>query len=319
MKHLTKIIVLLALLVALLPVSAIFAQGGETPIGRGVVDTRGGTGVYAEASINSEIVASLEPGAAVMVYEEEGLWVRTELGWILASNLTIGPAPVNLQGVASTRSNFAIRAEPSLSAEVVTTLPSGSVVGVMELTELWAKVYDGEHIGYAFVADLELSEPTSQLTDVVQRAATTATRNETAVRAEPNLSAEVTAAVPTGSTGKVYAFSDNGLFAFVALDDGNSGWIFTSDLEIAPKIYGFGTLNAGPVNFRDAPDGTVLNVLSFGSSLELLGQSADGAWINVTYQGSIFIGGESVDNPTGWVSSRYVDSETDLSTLPVTE
>ena len=318
MNRLVKIVLVVALMLAVLPISSIFAQGGgETPIAQGVDNTGEGAPIYAEASIYADVVAQSEPGAVWMVYEEDGLWVRVDGGWTLASNLDIGPAHVDLEGVAGTRTDFAIRAYPMVTSDVIATLPTGSTVGVYVIQGLWAGVYDGDHVGWAFAADLDLGEPGAQLTEVVQRQGVVVS-DVMAIRVEDSPTAEAVGTVENGESATVYGLNDNGLFAFVNAG-GTLGWVFTSDMELSDKVYGLGSLNAGPVNFRDAPDGVAVNVLEFGTGLYLLGQSEDGAWVKVKVQGTVFISGEGVENPIGWVGAGLVDSDSDLSGLPVVE
>lgn len=315
MNRLVKIVLVLTLMLAVLPISGILAQDGETPIAQGVDNTGEGAAVYAEPSIYADVVAQSTPGAVWMIYEEDGLWVRVDGGWTLASNLDISAAHVDLEGTANTNTDFAIRDVPFVTGNVVATMPGGSTVGVFVIDGLWAGVYDGDHIGWAFVADLDLSEPSAQLTQVVQRQGEVVS-DVMAIRADDSPQAEAIATVEHGEIVTVYAISDNGLFAFVN-DGGHTGWAFVSDMDISDKVYGLGTINAGPTNFRDAPDGVAVNRVAFGDGVYILGQSEDGAWLKVKLQGSLFIDGESVSNPTGWVGAGLVD--TDAHDLPVVE
>lgn len=317
MNRLAKIVLVVALMLAVLPISGILAQDGETPIAQGTDNTGEGAPVYAEASIYADVVAQSTPGAVWMIYEEDGLWVRVDGGWTLASNLDISSAHVDLEGTAATRSDFAIRATPEVSGEVIATLPSGSTVGVFEIDGLWAHIYDGDHLGWAFAADLEFGEPSAQLTQVVQRQGEVVS-DVLAIRETASPQAEAVGTVEHGESVAVYAFSDNGLFAFVN-GGGTTGWAFTNDLDLTDKVYGLGTINSAQINFRDAPDGTSINFVFGGDGVYLLGQSEDGAWLKVKLQGSMFINGVSESNPTGWVGAGLVDSDADLSGLPVAE
>ncbi len=315
MNRLVKIVLVLALMLAVLPISGIFAQDGGTPIAQGVDNTGEGAAIYAEPSIYADVVAQSTPGAVWMIYEEDGLWVLVDGGWTLASNLDISAAQVDLEGTANTRTDFAIRETPFVTSDVIATMPGGSTVGVFVIDGLWAGVYDGDHLGWAFAADLDLSEPSAQLTQVVQRQGEVVS-DVMAVRVDASPQAEALTTVEAGEVATIYAFSDNGLFAFVNAG-GHTGWAFASDMEVSDKVYGLGTINAGPANFRDAPDGVAVNRVGAGDGVYILGQSEDGAWIKVKYQGSMFIDGAEVSNPTGWVSAGLVD--TDASDLPVVE
>jgi hypothetical protein len=150
MNRFAKLILLVTLVIAVaVPMSGIFAQGDELPVKQGTVIAEGGTALYAEPDINSEIVGKVEVGETVYIYEESGLFVRLEGGWTLASQLEVGAAHVNMQSAVDTRAtDLAIRNEPSITADVIKTLPTGSMVGVMVIDGLWAQVYDGEVVGW---------------------------------------------------------------------------------------------------------------------------------------------------------------------------
>ena len=311
----------LAFVMAVLPASVGLAQDGEIPIAQGIVNTDEGIGIYAEPSIHSDVVDRRDPGAILMIYEQDGLWVRVGDGWVIASGLDIGPAKVDLQATVDTRStDMAVRELPTVSSPVVQTLPAGTVVGVLELQDLFAKVYDGEDIGWAFVADLALEEPGADLTDLVQRAGvTTARSTEVALRVAPDIQADTVTTVEADVPVAVLADDESGLFSFVTLQDGTAGWVFNSNLEVNDRVYARGRINAGPTNFREAPDGTAFNRLPFGAEVLLLGQNEDGDWLKVRYTGSIFIEGDEVSGAEGWVSASLVDTEYDISSLPVVE
>ena len=325
MKQLLKLIVaslvLATLVIALQPATAILAQGDEFPIAQGVVRARNGTPIYAEPDIYSETVGMVANGDVLDIYELEGLYARVDGGWVIAGVLNIGPAHVNLQGVAETRSDFAIRATPDISGEVLKTVPSGTVLGVITLDGLFAQVYDGDILGWAFVSDLALSEPTADLTDFAQSSAVTRARSEIAVRAEADITAEVLSTTTAGLPARVLAMSEDHLFAYVMLEDGTTGWVFTANLTIQPRAVARGTLNSGPVNFRETPadDGFVLNYLPFNGEVLLLGRTEDGAWLKVRYPGEIFVAGESLVGAEGWISADVFDTDYDLANLPVVE
>ena len=89
MNRVVKIVLLTALVLAVMPVVGIFAQGG-TPTAQGTVISDG-AGIYAEASISAEIVGSLEAGETVLIYSESGLFSEVDGGWVLTSNLAVFP------------------------------------------------------------------------------------------------------------------------------------------------------------------------------------------------------------------------------------
>lgn len=332
MKRMIKLVLLAVMVLAVaLPVGNILAQGdGEIPIAQGTVIQEDGTGIYAEPDINSEIVGRLDGGAVVNIYEESGLFVRTDEGYVIASALEIGPAHVFLKGVANTTSDFAIRAEPEITSDVLATLPTGSVVGVLEIDGRWALVFDGDHIGYAFVADLDLSEADAELTELAASPGTATTNSAVALRAEPNITADAVATLEDAAHVQVLAYDDSGRFAFVRGDDGSAGWAFVINFDISPRAVARGVFTTGPVNFLDAPaaDATILNYLPFNASVLVLGRSEDGEFLKIRYPGPVFIdtdgdgSREETQGAEGWVNTLTVDitaPELDVESLPVVE
>jgi hypothetical protein len=332
MKRMIKLVLLAVMVLAVaLPVGNIFAQGDdELPIAQGTVNQDDGTGIYAEPDINSEIVGRLDGGETVLIYEEDGLFVRIADGYVVASALDIGAAQVYLKGVANTTSDFAIRAEPSISGDVLATLPTGSVVGVLEIDGRWVRVFDGDHLGYSFLADLDLSDADVDVADLASSPGTASTNSAVAIRETPEITGEPITTVEDGSSLQVLAYDESGRFAFVRADDGTTGWAFVINLDISPRGVARGTFNQGPVNFLDAPtaDATILNYLPFNGNVLVLGRSEDGDFLKVRYPGPVFIDTdgdgtrEEVQGAEGWVNTLTVDivaPELDVESLPVVE
>ncbi len=329
MNRLLRGFVLTLLIVSSLLTSAlVFGQGGGVPSNQGVVTkTDGDLGIYAEPNIGSEVLGTAPNGAVVDIFGIDGLWAEVSYegvsGYALASDLVIGPAHVNLQGVAATQSDIALRTGQDIQADVVATVPSGGLVGIMQIDGVWALVYDGDHVGWTFANQLEISEPTSDLTDLVQSQAVAVSSDDSAVavRAEPNISAESVGVLENGAAAAVVATSDNGLFSYVVAE-GVSGWAFTSSLEITPRGRAHATVAAGPANLREegSKDSAQVTLLEFGTPLLLLSRNEAGDWLYVRVQSEVYLGGELTSGFEGWISASLVDAgEFDLTTLPLFE
>jgi uncharacterized protein YgiM (DUF1202 family) len=327
MKRLLCITLLTVLvLTSVLTAALVFAQGGGYPINQGVVaKNEGELGIYAEADINSALVGTVPNGETVDIFSISGLFAQVTYGdlsgWALVSDLEVGPAHVNLQGTADTRSDFAIRETADLQANIVATLPSGSLLGVLLIDDRWAYVYDGQHLGWAFVSDLALSEPTADLADLVQSQAVTRSPGDTAiaVRAEPNVSADAVTTLEAGTAVSVAAYDDTGRFAYIVTEAGN-GWAFVANLTITPRGLARATVARGPANLREeaARDSGQITLLAFDTPLLLLSRNEDSSWLYVRVMAPYFIGGEETSGFEGWISASLIDAgEFDLSTLPV--
>jgi hypothetical protein len=158
----------------------------------------------------------------------------------------------------------------------------------------------------------------ADVADLVQSSAMTITArgNDIAFRTEPNIQSDVVAVIPADTAVHVLAY--DGLFVLAMLEDGTVGWTFATSLDIQERAFARGTLNAGPVAFRETADGKTLNNLGYASEVLLMGRNEDGSWLQVRYPGSIFVSGEEIVNPVGWISADFVDTEYDVMMLPVT-
>lgn len=325
MNRLLRGFVLTLLIVSSLLTSAlVFGQGGGVPSNQGVVTKNDGDlGIYAEPNIGSEVLGTAPNGAVVDIFGIDGLWAEVSYegvsGYALTSDLEIGPAHVNLQGVAGTRSDIALRVEPDIQADVVATLPSGSLLGIIEIDGVWALAYDGDHLGWTFTNVLDISEPTADLADLVQSQAVTTTRGDTAValRAAPEISADTVTTLEADVPVAVIA--RDGVFSYVISDAGN-GWAFNANLSITPRGRARATVAAGPANLREegSKDSAQITLLEFGTPLLLLSRNEAGDWLYVRVQSEQYLGGELTSGFEGWISASLVDAgEFDLTTLPV--
>jgi uncharacterized protein YgiM (DUF1202 family) len=310
MKQTLRVFLLLALVLALvIPASIALGQdGGAIALEQGVV-AADVLAVRAEASISAEVVGTVASGEVVDVLEHGDTFslVRYEdlEGWAFTGDLDIRPAQVNLDGVAGTRSNLAVRAEPSISADTVAALPSGSHVQVLILDGLWAYVNTGEALGYVFLQDLDLSTDTFYSDNFLQDTVVASARSAVAVRAEPSLSADAITTLESGDEASVLFYSEDGLWAFMWLGD-QGGWAFTSNLDVVQgRALGTGTTTENRLNLRSAPDTSdsdnIVAQLPLGAELLILGTNEDGTWYNVRFEGD-----------EGWVSSEFVETDLDF-------
>lgn len=304
-------IALLVAILVLLPVSTVFGQDGEFAFQQGVVNTAEAMPIRAEQSLSAEVLGQVAPGEVVDVYEVDGIWAWVSYedveGWTFAADLDLRDAQVDLSGevVADV---LAVRAEKSISADTVDTVEGGEMVGVLVLTETWAYVYTGDALGWAFNGDLALSEDTFYVDNFLKDMAAVAS-DVLAVRAEPSIGADVLFTLEHGDM--VDVMYEEGIFSYVWYGD-EGGWAFSADLDVTqPRAYGVGVPTDLRVNFRSEPDTSdnynIITQLPEGTEVLLLGQTEDGTWLNVRYEGE-----------EGWVSTELIETEYDVTMLPVT-
>lgn len=320
MKRAWSIVLLVALMVAVvLPAGVAVGQSSSPVYKQGVVRSNSGeVAVRAEKNISSETLGTLANGTVVDVVAVEGRWalIRTEEveGYVFTSNLTISLKLLNLSATVavSAATQLAIRAEKNISSDVVDTVDGGSTVGVLYIDGVWAYVYTSKGLGWTFARDLVLAQDGADAAAFLTDQAVADTRNDLAVRVEPSINSDLAFTVKPGDPVAVLFQSENGLFSYV-LVGAQGGWALSSDLAVtSTRVAGNGTINQGRVNFRseassDSND-SILGQFALGAEVQLLGQSEDGSWLQVRYEGQ-----------DGWVSTQFVDSDSDLSSLPVVD
>ncbi len=325
MKRLLRGFVLTLLIVSSLVTSAlVFGQGGGVPSNQGVVTKNDGDlGIYAEPNIGSAVLGTAPNGSVVDIFGVDGLWAEVSYegvsGYALTSDLEIGPAHVNLQGIAGTNSDIALRVAPDIQADVVATLPSGSLFGILQIDGVWALAYDGDHLGWTFANVLDIADPSADLADLVQSQAVTVTRGDTAValRAAADISSDTVGTLEADVP--VVVVARDGVFSYVLSDAGN-GWVFNANLSITPRGRARATVSSGPANLREegSKESSQVTLLEFGTSLLLLARNEGGDWLYVRVQSEYYIGGELTSGFEGWISAGLVDAgDYDLSALPV--
>jgi SH3-like domain-containing protein len=326
-KHWMRLLFITLVVLLTVPTSTALAQdGGQRAYQEGEVDTRSALAIRAEPDITAEVLTTVEDGVVVDVLEVDGIWALVRVdgveGWTFTRDLIISLKMLDLQATLTSRSDIAIRSEADLSAPVVNTLPSGAVVGVLMVDGVWAYVYDGQHLGWVFTSRLTISDPDTSISFVRADATTRSTRSDIAVRSEPSLQGEALTTLATDVPVGVLAYSDNGLFAYIKYD-GGYGWTFTRSLVISPLAVASGEINAGPANFRDAPNGAIFQRLPVGAFVYVLGRSENSEWVKIRYTGGdLYVNGENPPVIEGWVSTGLVTvsaGNSDVASYPVVE
>lgn len=310
MKQTLRVFLLLAFVLALaIPASIALGQdGGEIALEQGVV-AADVLAVRTEASISAETLGTVEHGEVVDVLEHGDTWSMVRYGdlegWAFSGDLDFRPAQVNLDGVANTSSDLAVRSEQSISGDVITTLPSGSHVQVLSLDGLWAYVNTGESLGWVFLQDLDLSTDTFYVENFLQDTVAANTSSAVAVRGEASISAEEIATLEDGDEASVLFYSEDHLWAFVWLG-GEGGWAFSSSLDVVQqRAAGTGITTENRLNLRSATDTSdndnIVRQLPLGAEVLVLGPNEDGTWYNIRFEGD-----------EGWVSSQFIETDLDF-------
>lgn len=116
------------------------------------------TNVYLEANESSEVVGKLERPTVVIAQKFPEGWSRVSVGdgsisgWVKTANISYPSDASNLntdsssskKGTISAKPYLNMRTTPSTSAKILTTIPDGTAVTIIESTNGWHKVtYNG--------------------------------------------------------------------------------------------------------------------------------------------------------------------------------
>ena len=318
----------------------------SAPIATGTVNASSLT-VRSDASTSSTKLGSLTRGATVDVYADLGEWLcivyNGSIGYVSssyvqlssyeggvitpsatpddnASNSNVGKAKVTLSTASST---LKLRATASSSGSVLTTLPHGTIVDVLQYGSEWTKVRTaGGTVGYC--ATRYLTDITTA-TDTPTVSATPTPANGGSVTGDAYIT--VNGAALRGSAGgsviheylalntPVTVLSTEGSYCFVRTNTGATGYVEKSALSIGgtvtatpgatatptptpaggSDVVATGTVTGSSVNVRSGPS----------TSATKIGQLGKNATVNIVAQNGNFYK-IKYGTGTGYISADYV-------------
>ncbi len=229
------------------------------------------------------------------------------LGVLLCLTAAVGAVPAHADTGAGTVTASALnmRSEPSTSSAVVTTVPRGTVVLVLESSNGWYKVQYQGRTGYmsgdylTFSSDAEGSFGTGSVTG-----------NYVNVRSGPGTGYPVLGSVSngqsfsvTGVSGDWYKIGYNGATGYISCDylsvGGSAAPAQAPASTPAPQTQtaaqGTGVITGNYVRMRSGPSTgySVLGTYNSGTQMAITGRSGD--WYAVSYNGL-----------TGYVYGQYL-------------
>lgn len=256
---------------------------GQSPFGEGVVTatTTANLNIRSAPGTDAEILATLPSGTVVGFTgftDPTGEWVQVDaadgpVGWVWAAHLSNVPGgltaltaagvPVQPPAAAeefgedvvttTTTANLNLRNAPGTDAEILATLPSGSVVGFTGFTDPtgdWVQVDAAAGpVGWVTAAHLssvpggltaltaagtpvQPPAPAEEFSKDVVTATTTANLN---IRSAPNTDGEILAVLPSGTVvGFTGLVDPSGNWVQVDAAGGPVGWVWAASLSNVP-------------------------------------------------------------------------------------
>ena len=217
-------------------------------------------------STTASLIGTAGNGAIVDVLSSDGTWCFIRFGdlkgYVPANALSISgtpvgseEAPTSIIGFATvTASDFVnLRAEGSMSAQVVSTAPSGAVLTVFSQSGSWARVQYNATVAYANTGYLSAVTSTYP-SNAVSSGSATATvgtsdgSGSVNLRASASTGAQVLAQIPSGT--QVTVSSDDGSWCVVSYQ-GMTGYVMSAYIS-----YTGDSLEPGAGGEQDGTGGT---------------------------------------------------------------
>jgi uncharacterized protein YgiM (DUF1202 family) len=238
MKRLVLVLLVVLALSAVSGVGLAAAKGGVSgnKLSAITLDT---VSLFAEPSDAGEAVAELPANTIVVVLmaDSTGAWLQVEAadgtGYALAESLLVLDPPLLAQKSVVTTSQgvgTGIFADRDFAADVLTTLPEGSVVSVLGQTGQWVYVLMGDGSG-----GWAIDSPFVPLPAGCAMAMVSISSDNLGVFVEPNITAEIATTIPNGAV--VWIYVPEGEFVQVIAPDGVTGYAVTSSFAPLPNTW----------------------------------------------------------------------------------
>lgn len=253
--------------------------------------------VRESGSTSSRVVGKLNNGAAVTILETSNGWYKitseNTTGWVSATYIEVTAK----QG--ETTANLNVRSSNSTSSSILTTLPKGTSMTIVEGKEGWYRITSGNVKGWVSSNYIQLiTEGTdSDSETVTKQGETTSNLN---VRSNNSTSSSVLTILPKGTSLTIMEEKE-GWYRITA---GNvKGWVSAtyvqlitnedadSDLGTIIKRGGI-TANLN-VRSSNSTSSSILTVLPIGTSITIM-EEKDG-WYRI-----------ALGDINGWVSANFV-------------
>lgn len=244
-------------------------EEGSTSACRGtvkLVSAGSSLAIRSAKSTTASLIGTAGNGAIVDVLSSDGTWCFIRFGdlkgYVPANALSISgtpvgseEAPTSIIGFATvTASDFVnLRAEGSMSAQVVSTAPSGAVLTVFSQSGSWARVQYNATVAYANTGYLSAVTSTYP-SNAVSSGSATATvgtsdgSGSVNLRASASTGAQVLAQIPSGT--QVTVSSDDGSWCVVSYQ-GMTGYVMSAYIS-----YTGDSLEPGAGGEQDGTGGT---------------------------------------------------------------
>lgn len=272
----------------------------------------------AQPSTQSMVLAAIPRGESIVVTSRGGEWSAVRYGsvsgYVMTQYLSFPSDNVqqatSYATVQTTSGSLNLRSQPKAGSTIVTTLPRGARVGVIEWGDTWSHISYGHYAGYAMSNYLLREGQSSTVTPAIGSAVVNTDSGSLNLRQSPSTAAAVLKTIPKGSSVEV--LSQGSDWTQVRWS-GATGYVMTKFLSfgagagttITARVYTSGgnlnlrqTASAWALVLTSIPNGTEISVLEKGDS-----------WCRVSWQGTtgyvmtdyLSFSGAQAMNTKGWI------------------
>ena len=213
------------------------------------------------------------------------------------TNTENNPSTVIEKGV--TTENLNLRVEASTSSKIITTIPKGKTIEIVEkLNSGWYKVNYNGKTGYVSSSYVSINGSTENKPSIVtEKGVTTANLN---LRVEASTSSKIITTIPKGQTIEIVEKLNSGWYKVNY--NGKTGYVSSSYVSIngstenKPSIVTEKGVTTANLNLRvkASTSSKIITTIPKGKTIEIV-EKLNSGWYKVNYNGK-----------TGYVSSKYV-------------
>ena len=261
-----------------------------------------------EASTSSKIITTIPKGKTIEIVEKlNSGWYKVnyngKTGYVSSSYVSINGSTENKPSIVTekgvTTANLNLRVEASTSSKIITTIPKGKTIEIVEkLNSGWYKVNYNGKTGYVSSSYVSINGSTENKPSIVtEKGVTTANLN---LRVEASTSSKIITTIPKGKTIEIVEKLNSGWYKVNY--NGKTGYVSSSYVSIngstenKPSIVTEKGVTTANLNLRvkASTSSKIITTIPKGKTIEIV-EKLNSGWYKVNYNGK-----------TGYVSSKYV-------------
>ena len=261
-----------------------------------------------EASTSSKIITTIPKGKTIEIVEKlNSGWYKVnyngKTGYVSSSYVSINGSTENKPSIVTekgvTTANLNLRVEASTSSKIITTIPKGKTIEIVEkLNSGWYKVNYNGKTGYVSSSYVSINGSTENKPSIVtEKGVTTANLN---LRVEASTSSKIITTIPKGQTIEIVEKLNSGWYKVNY--NGKTGYVSSSYVSIngstenKPSIVTEKGVTTANLNLRvkASTSSKIITTIPKGKTIEIV-EKLNSGWYKVNYNGK-----------TGYVSSKYV-------------